>query len=82
MPHQRRIVELPVSKVIPDKPVKNTDALANSQALALSRDLPALKTRQAVETLLGQRSASVRGARSPIHLRSFAGARLNPGFRR
>ncbi len=39
-----KIVELAVRNVIHGKPVKNTDALANPQALELYRDLPELKT--------------------------------------
>jgi acetoacetyl-CoA synthetase len=37
-----KIVELAVRNVIHHRPVKNTDALANPEALALFRDLPAL----------------------------------------
>ncbi len=37
-----KIVELAVRNVIHDRPVKNTDALANPEALALYRDLPEL----------------------------------------
>ncbi|MDO9321339.1 MAG: acetoacetate--CoA ligase, partial [Pseudomonas sp.] len=38
-----KIVELAVRNVVHGRPVKNTDALANPQALALFRDLPALQ---------------------------------------
>ncbi|MBC9250773.1 acetoacetate-CoA ligase [Pseudomonas alcaligenes] len=38
-----KIVELAVRNVVHDKPVKNTDALANPQALELYRDLPELR---------------------------------------
>ncbi|MCY1369504.1 Acetyl-coenzyme A synthetase [compost metagenome] len=38
-----KIVELAVRNVVHGKPVKNTDALANPQALELYRDLPELK---------------------------------------
>ena len=37
-----KIVELAVRNVVHGQPVKNTDALANPEALALFRDLPAL----------------------------------------
>ena len=37
-----KIVELAVRNVVHGRPVKNTDALANPEALALYRDLPAL----------------------------------------
>jgi acetoacetyl-CoA synthetase len=37
-----KIVELAVRKVVHDQPVKNTDALANPEALALFRNLPEL----------------------------------------
>ena len=37
-----KIVELAVRNVIHGQPVKNTDALANPQALALYRNLPEL----------------------------------------
>ncbi len=39
-----KITELAVRNVIHGRPVKNTDALANPQALALYRDLPELQT--------------------------------------
>ncbi|HEU4988241.1 MAG TPA: acetoacetate--CoA ligase, partial [Gemmatimonadaceae bacterium] len=39
-----KISELAVRNVIHGRPVKNTDALANPEALALYRDLPELKT--------------------------------------
>ena len=39
-----KIVELAVRNVVHGKPVKNTDALANPQALQLFRDLPALQS--------------------------------------
>ena len=39
-----KIVELAVRNVVHGKPVKNTDALANPQALELFRDLPELKS--------------------------------------
>ncbi len=39
-----KIVELAIRNVVHGKPVKNTDALANPQALALYRDLPELQT--------------------------------------
>ncbi|UQY34801.1 acetoacetate--CoA ligase [Pseudomonas fulva] len=39
-----KIVELAVRNVVHGKPVKNTDALANPQALDLYRDLPALQS--------------------------------------
>ncbi len=39
-----KIVELAVRNVVHGKPVKNTDALANPQALELYRDLPALQS--------------------------------------
>ena len=39
-----KIVELAVRNVVHGKPVKNTDALANPQALALYRDLPELQS--------------------------------------
>ncbi|MDT4844141.1 Acetyl-coenzyme A synthetase [compost metagenome] len=39
-----KIVELAVRNVVHGKPVKNTDALANPQALELYRDLPELKS--------------------------------------
>lgn len=38
-----KIVELAVRNVVHGQPVKNTDALANPQALELFRDLPALR---------------------------------------
>ncbi len=38
-----KIVELAVRNVVHGQPVKNTDALANPEALALFRDLPALQ---------------------------------------
>jgi acetoacetyl-CoA synthetase len=38
-----KIVELAVRNVVHGKPVKNTDALANPQALELFRDLPDLR---------------------------------------
>ncbi|MDO8697747.1 MAG: acetoacetate--CoA ligase, partial [Pseudomonas sp.] len=38
-----KIVELAVRNVVHGRPVKNTDALANPQALALFRDLPTLQ---------------------------------------
>ena len=38
-----KIVELAVRNVIHDRPVKNTDALANPEALALYRNLPELQ---------------------------------------
>ncbi|RJG09192.1 acetoacetate--CoA ligase [Pseudomonas cavernicola] len=38
-----KIVELAVRNVVHNKPVKNTDALANPQALELFRDLPELR---------------------------------------
>jgi acetoacetyl-CoA synthetase len=38
-----KIVELAVRNVVHNRPVKNTDALANPQALALFRDLPELQ---------------------------------------
>ncbi|HSC84274.1 MAG TPA: acetoacetate--CoA ligase [Pseudomonas sp.] len=38
-----KIVELAVRNVVHDKPVKNTDALANPQALELYRNLPQLR---------------------------------------
>ena len=38
-----KIVELAVRNVVHGKPVKNTDALANPQALELYRDLPQLQ---------------------------------------
>ncbi|UCJ15553.1 acetoacetate--CoA ligase [Pseudomonas sp. MM211] len=38
-----KIVELAVRNVVHDQPVKNTDALANPQALELYRDLPELQ---------------------------------------
>ena len=38
-----KIVELAVRNVVHGRPVKNTDALANPQALELFRDLPALR---------------------------------------
>ena len=38
-----KIVELAVRNVVHGKPVKNTDALANPEALALYRDLPELQ---------------------------------------
>ena len=37
-----KIVELAVRNVVHGRPVKNTDALANPEALALYRDLPEL----------------------------------------
>ena len=37
-----KIVELAVRNVVHGRPVKNTDALANPQALDLYRDLPEL----------------------------------------
>ena len=37
-----KIVELAVRNVVHGDPVKNTDALANPEALSLFRDLPAL----------------------------------------
>lgn len=39
-----KIVELAVRNVVHGKPVKNTDALANPQALELYRDLPELRS--------------------------------------
>ncbi|MDX6750846.1 acetoacetate--CoA ligase [Geminicoccaceae bacterium 1502E] len=39
-----KITELAVRDVIHERPVKNTEALANPQALALYRDLPELRT--------------------------------------
>lgn len=39
-----KIVELAVRNVVHNKPVKNTDALANPQALELFRDLPELQS--------------------------------------
>ena len=39
-----KIVELAVRNVVHGKPVKNTDALANPQALELYRDLPQLQS--------------------------------------
>tara|TARA_R110002020_G_scaffold2447_3_gene11486 strand:- start:58481 stop:60385 length:1905 start_codon:yes stop_codon:yes gene_type:complete len=39
-----KIVELAVRNVVHGQPVKNTDALANPEALALFRDLPALQS--------------------------------------
>ncbi|WP_447591562.1 acetoacetate--CoA ligase [Aquipseudomonas campi] len=39
-----KIVELAVRNMVHGKPVKNTDALANPQALELFRDLPELKS--------------------------------------
>ncbi len=39
-----KIVELAVRNVVHGQPVKNTDALANPEALALYQDLPQLKT--------------------------------------
>jgi len=39
-----KIVELAVRNVVHGQPVKNTDALANPQALELFRDLPALQS--------------------------------------
>jgi acetoacetyl-CoA synthetase len=39
-----KIVELAVRNVVHGKPVKNTDALANPQALELFRDLAQLQT--------------------------------------
>jgi acetoacetyl-CoA synthetase len=39
-----KIVELAVRNVVHGKPVKNTDALANPEALEYFRDLPALKS--------------------------------------
>jgi acetoacetyl-CoA synthetase len=39
-----KITELAVRDVVHGRPVKNTEALANPEALALYRDLPALKT--------------------------------------
>ncbi|MGE6792966.1 acetoacetyl-CoA synthetase [Pseudomonas guineae] len=39
-----KIVELAVRNVVHGKPVKNTDALANPQALQLFRDLPVLQS--------------------------------------
>ena len=38
-----KIVELAVRNVIHDRPVKNTDALANPEALVLFRNLPELQ---------------------------------------
>lgn len=38
-----KIVELAVRNVVHNRSVKNTDALANPQALALFRDLPELQ---------------------------------------
>ena len=38
-----KIVELAVRNVVHGRPVKNTDALANPQALALFRDLAVLQ---------------------------------------
>src|ERR1041384_4707126 len=39
-----KIVELAVRDVVHDRPVKNIEALANPEALALYKDLPQLKT--------------------------------------
>jgi acetoacetyl-CoA synthetase len=39
-----KITELAVRDVVHGRPVKNTEALANPEALALYRDLPALRT--------------------------------------
>jgi acetoacetyl-CoA synthetase len=39
-----KITELAVRNVVHGRPVKNTDALANPQALDLYRDLPELRT--------------------------------------
>jgi acetoacetyl-CoA synthetase len=39
-----KITELAVRNMIHGRPVKNTDALANPQALELYRDLPELRT--------------------------------------
>jgi acetoacetyl-CoA synthetase len=39
-----KIVELAVRNVVHNRPVKNTDALANPEALALYRDLPELQS--------------------------------------
>jgi acetoacetyl-CoA synthetase len=39
-----KITELAVREVIHDRPVKNTDALANPQALEHFRHLPELET--------------------------------------
>jgi acetoacetyl-CoA synthetase len=39
-----KITELAVRDVVHGRPVKNTDALANPEALALYRDLPDLRT--------------------------------------
>jgi acetoacetyl-CoA synthetase len=39
-----KITELAVREVVHGRPVKNTEALANPEALALYRDLPALRT--------------------------------------
>jgi hypothetical protein len=38
-----KIVELAVQNVVHNRPVKNTDALANPEALAQYRDIPALR---------------------------------------
>ena len=38
-----KIVELAVRNIVHNRPVKNTDALANPEALALYKDLPALQ---------------------------------------
>ena len=38
-----KIVELAVRNLVHGKPVKNSDALANPQALELFRDLPELR---------------------------------------
>ena len=38
-----KITELAVREVIHNRPVKNTEALANPQALELFRDLPELR---------------------------------------
>jgi acetoacetyl-CoA synthetase len=39
-----KITELAVRDVVHGRPVKNTEALANPEALAFFRDLPALRT--------------------------------------
>ena len=39
-----KITELAVRDVVHGRPVKNTDALANPESLALYRDLPELRT--------------------------------------
>jgi acetoacetyl-CoA synthetase len=38
-----KIVELAVRNVVHDRPVKNTDALANPEVLDLYRDIPTLQ---------------------------------------